>query len=325
MNNQANADPNSSYGAATQAKTNQQTKQLNQFGIFGGGKQTSNQTQYSDQQFENALQDAEFSEVSGGFGNTAVAATSANSSSWMSEAANALYAVSNAASFGLIGEVAKLEGTAGLFNTHSAAYQNAAIATNVAMVLAPGLDAAIAVRSLLAAGDIGFFKSVGISLWESSSEETHQLANITRVSSNIANRPFVSEEAIAAGWNPPYPADISIRQITTGNEIQFYRFFTGDKLLGRFLVRPEEVAEILNQPEQLRIYLGLKEIPTNMADVYVSANTNLLVGRIGPQPEFGLFENSGFQYQLLDEIPKQNFQNVRPILQNNNVYNPISG
>ncbi len=65
---QSNANPNGSYGAATQAKTNQQTKQLNQFGIFGGGKQTSNQTQYSDQQFENMLQDAEFSEVSGGFG-----------------------------------------------------------------------------------------------------------------------------------------------------------------------------------------------------------------------------------------------------------------
>ena len=67
-NNTASNDPDSSYGSATQAKTDQYSKKLNQFGVFGGGKPTPNQAQYSDQQFEDALQKIEFAEASNSFG-----------------------------------------------------------------------------------------------------------------------------------------------------------------------------------------------------------------------------------------------------------------
>lgn len=45
------------------------------------------------------------------------------------------------------------------------------------------------------------------------------------------------------------------------------------------------------------------------------ANPELLVGRIGPQPSFGLMEESGFQYQAIRELPKSSFVNTRLLLE----------
>ncbi|QLH43879.1 MAG: hypothetical protein HWD59_15085 [Coxiellaceae bacterium] len=106
---------------------------------------------------------------------------------------------------------------------------------------------------------------------------------------------------------------MNIRQITTANETQFLRFYSGEDPIGRFLVRKKEVMFIINNPEKLKIYLGLKEVPTTMVDVYVPENTNMLVGRIGSQPNFGLINESGFQYQLIDKIPESSYKNPRPI------------
>jgi hypothetical protein len=145
-----------------------------------------------------------------------------------------------------------------------------------------------------------------------------QLQSVKRVSSNVANAPFISEKAAAEGWYPPYPADISIRKVTTASETHFIRFFTGDEPQGWFLVRAKEVASIIDNPEAIRAYLGLKDVPINMADVDVPTNTEMYVGRIGAQPSFGLMKNSGFQYQLLGRIPLNNFKNPRPIVSLNN-------
>jgi len=66
-------DATSSYGAATQAKNQQQAKKLNQFGLFGGGDQTPNQAQNSEQQFKTMLQKMEFVQAKNGWGNSATA------------------------------------------------------------------------------------------------------------------------------------------------------------------------------------------------------------------------------------------------------------
>ncbi len=50
-------------------------------------------------------------------------------------------------------------------------------------------------------------------------------------------------------------------------------------------------------------------------DVLAPKGTMLNVGRIGPQPSFGLMEKSGFQYQALEWLPESSFQNIRPIVQ----------
>jgi hypothetical protein len=49
--------------------------------------------------------------------------------------------------------------------------------------------------------------------------------------------------------------------------------------------------------------------------VNIPVNTELLVGRIGPQPSFGLIDKSGFQYQLISDIPNSSFINTRLINQ----------
>lgn len=104
------------------------------------------------------------------------------------------------------------------------------------------------------------------------------------------------------------------------------RVFSGDSPYGGFLVRSKEIANIIDDPQAIKTYLGLKDMPTSIVDVLAPKGTILNVGRIGPQPAFGLMENSGFQYQLLNRIPAENFQNVRPILQINEnlsyVYQP---
>ncbi len=50
-----------------------------------------------------------------------------------------------------------------------------------------------------------------------------------------------------------------------------------------------------------------------MSDAMVPMGTRMQVGIIGPQPSFGLYSNSGFQYQLLEEIPRSSFYNTRPL------------
>ena len=94
---------------------------------------------------------------------------------------------------------------------------------------------------------------------------------------------------------------------------RFARVFTGDAPGGQFMVRYKEITHIINNPEAIRIHLGLKNVPTNIAGVYVPGDTKIQIGRIGAQPNFGLMAKSGFQYQLMEEIPEESFQNIRPI------------
>jgi hypothetical protein len=91
--------------------------------------------------------------------------------------------------------------------------------------------------------------------------------------------------------------------------------FSGDDPSGRFLARYDEISHIIDNPEALRIYLGLPETPTHIVDVYVPVDTNMYVGRIGEQPNFGLNARSGFQYQLLDQIPRTSFRNIKSLEQ----------
>lgn len=73
----------------------------------------------------------------------------------------------------------------------------------------------------------------------------------------------------------------------------------------------------LNNPEALRTHLGLPDVPIYITEVNVPSGTTLLVGRIGPQPTFGLMERSGFQYQAISKIPESSFVNTKPILDPN--------
>ena len=166
----------------------------------------------------------------------------------------------------------------------------------------------------LGSGIVGFFGGIKVE----GAESSRLLLNVERVSSNEVNKSFISDDAIAAGWKPPYPENLSIRKIITNQELKFYRVhIDSDRVAGRFLAREKEIAPFLNDPEALRVHLGLPDVPIYITEVNVPTNTELYVGRIGEQPEFGLNEESGFQYQVIGKLPLSNFVNTRPIIKPN--------
>jgi hypothetical protein len=147
-------------------------------------------------------------------------------------------------------------------------------------------------------------------------KNTRLISTISRVSSNSINKYFINEPAVTAGWQPPYPANLSLRKITTAQELTLYRVHVdSDRITGRFLAREKEIAPFLNDPETLRIHLGLPDVPIYITEVRVPAGTELLVGRIGAQPNFGLTEKSGFQYQTVGKLPLASFINTRLLLE----------
>lgn len=52
------------------------------------------------------------------------------------------------------------------------------------------------------------------------------------------------------------------------------------------------------------------------------AGTELYIGRIGAQKNFGLMKESGFQYQLISDIPSSSYVNTRLISQLSLGFNP---
>lgn len=71
----------------------------------------------------------------------------------------------------------------------------------------------------------------------------------------------------------------------------------------------------MHDTEALRLHLGLPKEPIFITEVTVPKGTEMYVGRIGPQPEFGLMEESGFQYQLssISQLSRDMFSNTMPI------------
>lgn len=126
------------------------------------------------------------------------------------------------------------------------------------------------------------------------------------ISADQANAPFV-----ARGWNPPYDVGSQVRTFTTNTDIQFVRVSTMDNPQGAFLVRADEISGMT--PLEIQQHLALPKIPTQIADVNVPMGTNMQVGRVAAQPEFGVNNKGGVQYQLLDQIPSTNFGVPRPL------------
>jgi hypothetical protein len=135
-------------------------------------------------------------------------------------------------------------------------------------------------------------------------KETAKLVSCPRISPADANAPFV-----AKGWNPPYATTVEARTFTTGREMQFVRVHGVGNQQGAFIVRAAEVKGMT--PVQIQQRLALPRMPEYISDVYVPAGTRMQMGRIGAQPTFGVPNNGGIQYQLLDNIPGSSFQNMR--------------
>jgi len=141
-----------------------------------------------------------------------------------------------------------------------------------------------------------------------------QISNVRTISSAEANAPFISDAGTAQGWYPPYAEGPGVRTFATADDLPFVRLHTEEgNAPGGFLVRQEEISHLGNDSAAIRNYLGLKDTPAYISDVTVPAGTKMQGGIIGPQPNFGLFKNSGMQYQLLEQIPRSSFYNTRPL------------
>ncbi|WP_144265851.1 hypothetical protein [Pandoraea sp. SD6-2] len=218
-----------------------------------------------------------------------------------------------------VGEKAKriglgaLQGIADVVDGKPEAIGGALASWGAARLVASGSRATIAVDDLAAADGAS---RLGSRL-NGSSEVTNsgpQISNLRTIRSADANAPFISDAAKAEGWYPPYADGPGVRTFTTAGDLSFVRLHTGEgNAPGGFLVRQEEIAHLRNDPAAIQNYLGLKDTPAYMSDVTVPVGTRMQVGIIGPQPNFGLYNNSGMQYQLLEQIPRSSFYNTRPL------------
>lgn len=145
-------------------------------------------------------------------------------------------------------------------------------------------------------------------------DRSRAIADVKRGNSVAANKIYVSEKALADGWKPPHSEGSALRTFTTADTIKFVRFHVDkDKPQGAFLIRAKEIEHLNGDPEKIKKYLGLKEVPSFISDVEVPPNTAMEVSVIGAQPNFGLDRTSGFQYILKDEIPDGSYKNTRPL------------
>jgi len=133
-----------------------------------------------------------------------------------------------------------------------------------------------------------------------------QITNVKAISAADANKSFIER-----GWNAPYDSSTQVRQFTTVKEVEFVRGHTESNVAGQFMVRADEIKGMTAQ--QILQHLALPSIPTHISDVKVPAGTKMQVGTVAPQPLFGAPNKGGTQYQLLQQIPLNNFYNTRPL------------
>ncbi len=192
---------------------------------------------------------------------------------------------------------------------HWAASQNFPMFALANLMPTNAVDIAIEAISLGAGAGV---LALGKGVKAAGGASNQQILNVRRISGSEANKSVISDEALAQGWLPPYPNSAGVRSFTTADDLDFVRVHVREnKPQGGFLVREKEIAHLNGDAEKIRVYLGLRDKPAFISDVRVPANTQMQTGRIGAQPNFGLNQTSGFQYQLLDEIPKSSFSNTR--------------
>ena len=76
-------------------------------------------------------------------------------------------------------------------------------------------------------------------------------------------------------------------------------------------MRADEIAGMTSM--EIQQHLALKYTPTHISNVRVPTGSQMQVGRVGAQPQWGIQNKGGIQYQLRQDIPFENFFNMRPL------------
>jgi RHS repeat-associated protein len=133
------------------------------------------------------------------------------------------------------------------------------------------------------------------------------VTDLKSIPASEANKPFIKQ-----GWSAPYAEGTQVKQFTTGANADFVRVHGADNANGgAFMARASEIQGM--SPEQIQQHLALKQVPTHIQPVSVPKGIKMQTGRVGAQPGFGVPNNGGVQYQVLERLPRDAFGESVPL------------
>ncbi|MEQ9899065.1 DUF637 domain-containing protein [Pectobacterium punjabense] len=214
---------------------------------------------------------------------------------------NILSNVSSAVKQSYIDRINKMESEyqkAGLIGAFNSGVEGGKLVTEIASLIAGTAG--------IAKGGIVLTEKATANIVAKWTISPHSIVDIKSISAYEANQPFLSK-----GWSAPYDTVTQVRTFTTASELTFVRVSTTENPVGSFLVRANEISGMT--PIQIQQHLALPKVPTQISTVIVPTGTKMQVGKVAAQPQFGANNSGGVQYQLLEQIPTNNFGKPQPL------------
>jgi len=127
-----------------------------------------------------------------------------------------------------------------------------------------------------------------------------QVNNLRTIDAADVNAGFV-----ARGQNPPFAAGTRVREFEAASDLSFVRVHNASNPRGGWFVRADEIAGM--SPQQIQRHLALPAAPTHIQNITVPRGTTLQMGRVGPQPDWGVTTVGGVQYRSTGFLPESAF------------------
>ncbi len=167
--------------------------------------------------------------------------------------------------------------------------------------------------SLVTENSSGISSRVDLGDNTNGSNQSWKYANRTNVQHRAANE--VNLEFQQKGWAPPYQQGTRVTEYVTKADDQFVPVHGEGNQARSWMMRQEAIAGL--DASQIQRKYSLPNKPQYISDVNVPANTPVRTGKV--EPNFELQGGGGrgaTQYELLERIDQDNFQNKRLIDEN---------
>ncbi|MWV40748.1 hypothetical protein [Natrialba sp. INN-245] len=116
------------------------------------------------------------------------------------------------------------------------------------------------------------------------------------------NRGFPDE------WQPPYEQGTIVIRITPETDQRFVRVHQKNNQAGGFVMQESQIRGL--SPTEIESEFSLSYTPEYVSDVVVPSGTRVNMGSV--EKNFG-GERGATQFNLVDDVPTDNFQNERPL------------
>jgi hypothetical protein len=128
-------------------------------------------------------------------------------------------------------------------------------------------------------------------------------------SEKIRSADEVNAEMRSDGFADPYEGEV--REVITTEDMVFARIYGGEsRIVGGYVMRVDQVQGRTLQEIGQRFSLPPQNLSNQMALVRVPAGTRMRMGGVKPQPQWGGIDAKETQYQLIDHIPLNSFEEV---------------